>query len=416
MSIPTQLLIWIVSVLVGLGLLYGVIVLMLALRRAIVLARSDVSADSNPPISVFKPMKGVDDDLRQNLRTFCEQDYPQYELLCAINDADDPAIEIVRQLKAEYPNVAIQLVVSDQRIGLNPKVNNLVNAWPHARYDLLLISDSNVRVESSYLKSMVASSKTAALVTSPIRGRGARTGGALLENLHMNTFVAGGVLAAGQLFRVPITIGKSMLISRSLLLACGGFASLTDFLAEDHELGRRVLNRGLQVAISSCPVDNINRDWTVGRYLQRHLRWGLMRRHVNLLHYLLEPISNPIALSLLLFIPLPASQAASLVAAVAGAKVALDALTARLLSDKEPVWYYLLVPVKDLLMQFIWFIPLVYNRVLWRGHHFVIGSQTRLFPLDQSGSVSRPLDVTSRLIESVARLVSSRRRQEAVSR
>jgi ceramide glucosyltransferase len=234
----------------------------------------------SPGITVFKPLKGVDDALEANLRSFFEQDYPRFQLLFGVQDADDPVIGIVEKLLRAYPQVRARLVVDGTETGLNPKINNLCNMYPYARHPHLLISDSNVRVGRDYLRGMMAALQQdgVGLVTSTIRGVGARSIGALMENLHLNTFVAGSVWIAEHLADMPIAIGKSMLFSRGTLERIGGFAAFREFLAEDYLIGEAVADLGLRVTTLTAAVGNVNRNWTLARFCNRHARWARSAR------------------------------------------------------------------------------------------------------------------------------------------
>ncbi len=335
-----------------------------------------------PAVSILKPLRGLDDQLELNLRSFFELDYPEFELIFAVQVKNDPAIEVVKKLQAEYPRINSALIIDESRIGLNPKINNLCNAYPLARHQFLLISDSNVRVERDYLREMMAqmTMPKVGLVTSTIRGVGARSMGAILENLHLNSFIAPNVYAIKQLFRVPITIGKSMLLRRETLEKMGGLFSLRDHLAEDHLIGQGVKSQGLRIRTSSEPINNVNQSWTVDRFCARHIRWGKMRRHFNLFHYAGEILSNPVILALIWFAWQRTTDAALLAGSVILGKTLVDYLVAQLTGGDLKTWHFLLVPIKELLLLGMWLVPFFENSVEWRGNRFAIGRNTLLQP------------------------------------
>lgn len=334
----------------------------------------------SPGITVFKPLKGVDDALEANLRSFFEQDYPRFQLLFGVQDADDPVIGIVEKLLRAYPQVRARLVVDGTETGLNPKINNLCNMYPYARHPHLLISDSNVRVGRDYLRGMMAALQQdgVGLVTSTIRGVGARSIGALMENLHLNTFVAGSVWMAEHLADMPIAIGKSMLFSRGTLERIGGFAAFREFLAEDYLLGEAVAGLGLRVTTLTAAVENVNRDWTLARFCNRHARWARIRKAVNPLTYCAELLTNPVAVAAVYALLRLDAAGLGLLAGTAALKTALDAGTTAVVGHDLPWHRFLLVPVKDLLVGLIWYLPWLSSRVVWRGREFRIRRQTRL--------------------------------------
>jgi len=342
-----------------------------------------IPANQLPPVSVLKPLKGIDDQLEKNLQTFFTLDYPKYELLFGINNSDDPAIEVVRKLQQRYPQVPARLVVDTRRIGLNPKVNNLENLYGQTNYNLLLISDSNIRVGKKYLQQMVSEylKPGVGLVTSVFRGSYAQSLGSIFENLHLNTYIAPNVMTIKKLFKKPITIGKSMLFSKDVIEKIKGFSIFGEFLAEDHLLGLHIQKAGLNISQSNYIIDNVNIRWSVSKFINRHLRWAKMRRTLNVGHYLSEPLSNPILLALIYLAVHMDLQALSLFMIVTFLKMFLDIINARLMKS-DLKWYHgLLIPAKDLIIGFIWFVPFVNRTINWRGNSFRISKGTRLLPI-----------------------------------
>jgi ceramide glucosyltransferase len=356
-----------------------VIVSLLELKRSLFLLPSN----HLPPVSVLKPLKGIDDQLEKNLQSFFTLDYPKYELLFGINNTDDPAIEVVRKLQQRYPEVPSRLVIDTRRLVLNPKVNNLENLYDQTNYNLLLISDSNVRVGKKYLHHMVSEylKPGVGLVTSIFRGSFAQSIGSIFENLHLNTYIAPNVMTIKKLFHKPITIGKSMLFSKEVIEKIKGFSIFGEFLAEDHLLGLHVKKAGLEISQSNYVIDNVNIHWSLNKFLNRHLRWAKMRRTINLGHYLFEPLSNPILISLIYMLTQINLPGLYVFMGVTALKILLDFLNARLMKS-DLRWYHgLLIPLKDLLIGMIWFIPFVNRTINWRGNSFRISKGTRLLPI-----------------------------------
>lgn len=368
---------------ISLGLLYFAVAAgFIAMERLRVRTRHDQSMHF-PPVTLLKPLKGLDDQLENNLRTFFELHYPRYELLFGLDDPHDPAIPIVLKLRRQYPGVPARLVVDSGRVGLNPKVNNLHNMYPFARHNYIVISDSNVRVPRNYLSDLIAhmQSPEVGMVTSLIRGVGAQSFGAVLENLHLNTFIADSVYAVGKLFGVPVTIGKSMLIRRETLEAVGGFRAFAGFLLEDGLMGRAVAGQGLRIVTTSQPVENVNVTWTIDRFLSRHLRWATMRRHLHLGHYVAELLSNPTILALVNWLVQRDPASLGLLLGVSSFRIVFDVSTGLLMKSESRWSHYLLVPLKDIVMAIVWAIPFFNRTVSWRGNEFRILKHTRLEPV-----------------------------------
>ncbi len=339
-----------------------------------------------PPISVLKPLKGCDDELRENLISFFELDYPAFELIFGVDREDDPAVAIVRELQEHYPQVTSHLIISDHRIGLNPKVNNLANTYPQAKYDYFVISDSNVRVKRDYLTDLISQllQTNVGLVTSTIRGIGAQRLGARLENIHLNSFIAGSVLTVTRVLKRPITIGKSMCFSRETFERIGGFPRIANYLAEDHILGQCIRDMGYTLKVSYEAVESINHSWSLQKFFNRHVRWATMRRHVNVWHYLAEMFSNPLFFALFLVAWRHDWYSVGAFAAAAALKSVLDMMAASFMGATRTWHHYFLVPLKDFLIALIWFIPIYGKTVNWRGNQFLVGKHTSLAPVAQT--------------------------------
>jgi ceramide glucosyltransferase len=333
-----------------------------------------------PSVSILKPLKGLDDELELNLRSFFELSYPKFEILFGINDLDDPAIELVRKLISEYPKVSARLIVDTKRVGPNPKVNNLANLYPQSHNEIIVINDSNTRVIPNYLHTLISAlyQPGVGLVTSPIRGIGEVGLGAHLENLQINSFVAGSIPILQDLFGIPITIGKSMAVRRETLERVGGFAPLSIYLAEDDQLGKAVQRLEFTVARSLHAVDNVNISWPFMKFVHRQVRWAMMRRYTTLEHYLAEPFANPILMSFFCFLVAPLHFGLAVFLMTSFIKMTIDWSLLKAHRAPTPLYALLLVPFKDVLMLGMWFVPLFQGKVAWRGHQFRIGVETEV--------------------------------------
>jgi ceramide glucosyltransferase len=341
-----------------------------------------VVGDHRPPVSILKPLKGVDADLETNLESFFDLDYPCYELVFGVQDAGDPALGVARRVSGRHPEVPASFVVSRHEVGLNRKVNNLANILPQARYEHVLISDSNVMVMPDMLSDMTArlAEPGVGLVTSFIRGTNGRGLGGALESLQLNTFVMGGVAAVSGLGRV-CAVGKSMLLRRTDLERIGGFDRLGRFLAEDQVCGEELKSLGLAVVVCPRPVDNVLGRLSVKSFAGRHLRWARIRRRIHPVAYAGEILTNPVppALALLLVEP------GLLSAALAAATVVLLSVVAfeseRALGvRRRAVVYPPLEILRGLAVGALWPVPFVSSSVTWRGTRYRVGRRTVLEP------------------------------------
>jgi ceramide glucosyltransferase len=345
----------------------------------LVLGRKAPTGGPLPPISILKPLKGMDDGLYENLASIAQQDYPQFEVLFAAEDADDPALDVARAVARAFPTVDISIHVLPGGMGRNPKVKLLSGLLPHARHELLLISDSNVRARPGYLRAMASelTDPAVGLVTSVLCGKGDASLGARLENLHLNSGIVGAVCGADVLVGHPCSIGKSMLFRRHDLERVGGFARLRNVLAEDYVLGRSFEKAGFKVVLSPYVLATLNQQWTLERFLSRHLRWSLMRRRLLPSVYLGEPLFNPLPLLGLvgavgLFTSHPLVAAAAAIGLVVRSASDLI-LAARLRGDRPRASDLALIPFKDLLIGGVWAVAWFRRTVDWRGNRLRVG-------------------------------------------
>jgi len=339
---------------------------------------------SFPSPGVLKPLKGADPGLEENLASFFRQTYPRYQIVLGVAEENDPAVAVARHVMADHPHVPARLVVGGSAGVLNPKVGNLANIVRHAGGELILISDSNVRVSPGYLEELVAQLERPGvhLVSSPFRGIGRGSVGTACEALHLNTFVMGGVAAVHHLLRGVCVVGKSMLLHRADLEAMGGFAFLGRFLAEDQVCGQEVAAAGGRLVLSSHVVDNVVGGVSVRRFLSRHLRWAKIRWRMSRVGYLAELLLNPVFVATVQLAVVRTAAAAGALAAALLVKSAVDAAVERRLGVRRLlVLYPFLVFFKDLCVGLTWPVPLISRTVTWRGNRLRIGRRTELCPV-----------------------------------
>jgi ceramide glucosyltransferase len=372
--INVNLLLGLVALVAVSSTLLGMAALLWVTRR-----RTDLPAHT-PPVTILKPLKGEDEGLEENLRSFFRLDYPTVQLLFCVADSDDPAIAVVNRLLAEFPEHDAQLIVGCPSFGLNPKVESLAAMLRYRKHDTILISDSNVRVRPSYLRETACYLATpgVGLVTNLFVGVGETQTGAVLENLHLNGYIASGVALAAML-RVTCVVGKSMLMPVRVLEAIGGFASVRNLLAEDQVIGMRVRKAGYSIRLSHHVIANVNQARGFRWFLNRHSRWYKIRRRLALPAFVAEPMANLAAIGLIWALSGQSGIAWGGLVGLVGLGIVRDAVQTRWLRGSFPrVDHLLFSPVKDLLLLPVWFDALVNDRVHWRGHRFLVGGFTRL--------------------------------------
>lgn len=342
---------------------------------------SEKDLQKYPKVSILKPLKGIDDGLEENIKSFLELDYHDYEVIFGFHSESDPAIEIVERLIKEHNTIKTKIVIDKTEIGLNPKINNLNNIYPFANGEIIFISDSNTRVERDFLKKILKHFKDekVGLVTAAIKGKCAKNIFALFENLHLNSFVFGIVQAASSVANIQITIGKAILIRRSLLELMNGFVKFKNVLAEDHLMGLEVKKLGYKVFTSTITIDNINERWSLSKLINRHRRWTLMRLKIDPFFYFLEFFTNTTVLAVLNLIFYINFYYFSFAAILL--KICFDYLTSRLICSNLKFRHFLFVPLKDLIMGLIWFSPFIYNKIIWRETKLRVMKYSQLMPV-----------------------------------
>jgi ceramide glucosyltransferase len=328
-----------------------------------------------PPVSILKPLKGTDPDIYEIFRSHCLQDYPGYEIIFGVSDPDDPAAASVLQLQREFPERSIRLVVCRDRLGANVKVSNLEQMLSAARYQHLLVNDSDIRVEPDYLRRILAplTDERVGMVTCLYRGVPARTLGSRLESLGISTDFCAGVLVARQLEGgLRFGLGSTLAFRRPDLERIGGFKSIVDFLADDYELGRRIAGLGLQVMLSDVVVETHLPAYDLGGFLSHQLRWARGVRDSRAGGYIGLVFTYGLMWGLFALI---AGGAAPWSWAVLGVTVLLRlavALTvgSAVLEGRRLLGSLWLLPVRDLVAVVVWVASFASHTVTWRGDRF----------------------------------------------
>jgi len=324
-----------------------------------------------PPVTIIKPVKGLDPDAFDNYASFCSQDYPEFQIIFALASPDDPAIPVIRRLQAQFPECAPELVINPTSHGPNGKVGNLINAWPSVRHNIIVVADSDVRVGPGYLRATVApfANPKVGLVTNLYRSVGVDGLPAVIEALGFTTEMIPNVMAALKLEGLSFALGASMACRREALLQIGGFGSLVDFLADDYQLGNRIARAGWRLGLSPEFVECNSRGESLGQVLTRQLRWCRTMRASRPGGYLLSGMTQPFwgVVAALAF----AGISGSALAAIAGlilirAMVALRFSRGYVRDNLLPRHLWLL-PLKDALYSICWALSFLGRRISWRG-------------------------------------------------
>jgi len=345
------------------------------------LARRQFESEANrdhenlKPVSILKPVKGVDGGLEENLESFFELRYPSFELLFSVADADDPAIPIIRKVMARFPKVDSQLFIGDVEVGLNPKVNNLVRSFDAAKNDWVLISDCNVRVREDYLYCTTEKfAPDVGIVTASVTGSLPSGLGSWVEALFLNTFYRRWMLISKQVGHA-VVLGKSMLFRKSDAAKFGGLKTLGRYLAEDYVAGLEMGQLGLKIEMMSMPVQQPLHHKSLKSFWGRHVRWGRIRKSQAPGLFLIEPLLSLWISGLMGALAMKAlfgiAPAAVFVAHVF-AWIIADLMLVRAgraeLSWKTPLMWF----AKELLYLPLWVHIGSGRTVMWRGQKLVV--------------------------------------------
>lgn len=331
---------------------------------------------------MLKPVSGDEPELEQNLRSFFEIDYPNYELLFAAREDGDPALETARKLSRQYPQIPVKILVTGEPSYPNAKVFSLRAMAAAARYALLVVSDSDIRVDADCFDKIAAefSDAKVGVVTCLYRAVPGPSFWSLLEALGVNSEFWGGVLLAEMLTPMDFAVGPTMAISRDCLEAVGGFESVRDYLAEDFVLGQKARAAGFDVRLSRNVVEHhIGADRLASNFRHR-LRWNRSTRRSRPWGYVGQVFMNPLPWALL-NVPLSgfAAWSVGLLAACACFRLAvLIAVGSMVLGDRLTPRYFWLLPLQDIFGLIVWFGAFLGNTILWRGRRFRLTADGKL--------------------------------------
>jgi ceramide glucosyltransferase len=333
------------------------------------------------PISVLKPLAGLDDGLEANLRTFFEQSYPRFELLFAVRSPDDPAIAVVERLRTRYPGVPSRLIVVGEPPYPNAKVYSLDRMLAASEHDLVVMADSDIRVTPDMLSTIAAEfhAERLGLATCPYRAVPGRSFWSTLEAIGLNTEFIGGVLVARMLDGMKFALGPTIAARRRTLERIGGFDAVKDYLAEDFVMGKLAAERGDGVILSSYVIEHAIGAQPFAANMRHRLRWNRSTRRSRPWGYIGQVFTNPLPPALILCAVKPewwpVLAVTALFRAAAGwataGHVLRDPLTRRL-------WW--LTPLQDIASFLVWIAGFFGNTIVWRGRKYYLLPDGRFEP------------------------------------
>ncbi|MBM0741171.1 bacteriohopanetetrol glucosamine biosynthesis glycosyltransferase HpnI [Phormidium sp. CLA17] len=340
--------------------------------------------DFHPPVSILRPICGVDSKTYGNLASFCQQDYPDYQIIFGVQDPQDPSMDVVRQLIKDFPNLDIQVTTSLHTLGANRKVSNLSHAVTKARYDLLLLADSDVHVQSNYLRRVIQPLSDPAVGVVTCLYRSITQGWVTtLEALSTPTEFLPGVLVSTALEGIKFAMGQTIVIRRSVLEEIGGFAAIADYLADDFQLGFLPTQAGYKVVLSEYLIEHVMPLSTIAESIHRQTRWLVGIRASRPWGYAGLIFTHGTVTSLLFLL---ATGGSALGWSVLGITWTMRLAMAwfvgiRCLGDPVAQKLFWLVPLRDVISFMLWGYSFIGNTVEWRDRQFRLTRSGKLVAL-----------------------------------
>jgi ceramide glucosyltransferase len=345
--------------------------------------------EAYPPVSILKPLRGTDPEMYESFRSHCLLKYPRYEILFVVHDSGDPALRLVERLKSEFPQQDIRVFVYPTALGTNVKVSNLAQVLPQAKYEYLVINDSDIRVDPDYLLRVMGpfADANVGMVTSLYRGIAQGTMGSKLEALGISTDFCAGVLIAQALEGgVRFALGSTLALRRSQLMQVGGFEALVDYLADDYELGARIAKAGKRVQIADTVVATFLPPYSWTEFVQHQLRWARGIRDSRPWGYfgLCLTYAVPWVILAVVFARGIWWSWLLLAAALFTRSVMAFAVGKALLKDRQVQTLWWLIPIRDCIALLLWVLAYAGRTVYWRGDRFVLRKGKLLAPARHS--------------------------------
>ncbi|HVB35124.1 MAG TPA: bacteriohopanetetrol glucosamine biosynthesis glycosyltransferase HpnI [Patescibacteria group bacterium] len=355
---------------------FGYYVLAIAAARRFFRKRSPPRTGFAPPVSILKPVRGLDREAYENYASFCRQEYPEFEIIFAVTEETDPVLPVIRQIIEDFPQCQIRTLVGAEKLGTGDKVNKLCRMVREAKYDILIISDSDIRVDPGYIRAVAApfADPQVGVVTCLYRGI---TDGSLasdLEALGNTSDFDAGVLSAWLLGGVTFALGATMATTKERLAEIGGFEALVDFYSDDYEMGNRIAKLGYRVEVTTFPVFTVFPAQTLAQCFRHQVRWTLTMKHSRPWGHFSLLLTYGLPWALLGAAIAPSWPIAAFYLGGYAVLRAAMAWTVGVWGVGDPLlrrkmW---LIPLRDAFAFVVWLTSFFTRRIEWRGAEFYI--------------------------------------------
>jgi ceramide glucosyltransferase len=351
------------------AMMYGVLAYIAASMR---IRSSRFTRTGLPPVTILKPLCGAEPETYECLRSFCDQTYPEFQVIFGVSDSTDPAVAIVERLQSEFPRRDLHLTIDRRQHGSSRKVSNLINMMPDARHDFLVLSDSDVRVKRDYLAKIVAPllDGSVGIVTCAYRGCPRPGLWSLLGSLFINEWFMPSVRVAALAGSRSFAFGATIAIRRQVLASIGGFLSIANQLADDYRLGELTRRLGLRTVLSEVVVETCVAERSFGELVRHELRWLRTIRALRPVGYGFSFVTFGVPVAILGAV-LAGGAAATLpmLAITALARILLHFATRR---PGTSLVQLAVLPVRDVLSLSLWAWSFVTRHVHWREDRYQV--------------------------------------------
>jgi ceramide glucosyltransferase len=365
------------------GSVYAILCVLAVVRlRRSRYKKTSTGVPSWPPVTVLKPVHGLEKNQQENLRSACVQDYPEFQVVFSVQDAKDPVIPMLEQIREEFGPERVTVAVETIHAGTNGKINNMLGGLKHARHDVLVISDSDVLLRPDYLRTIVAPLRNPEVgcACTLYKAAGAQTWFEKMELLTLNADFMTNVLFAHVSGASKFCLGASAALHRSTLERIGGLEALSDYLVEDYEMGRRIWRLGKKIEIIPYFVDTIVDLKSPSQWWSHQVYWDQNTRAARPLAFL--------ATALIRSVPFAILYAAARLGDTVGLSVLLGAFPLRIaaaasvlrwgLRDREGLRSLWLLIFRDITSLATWLLAFTKRTTIWRGTSFVLTRDGRL--------------------------------------
>lgn len=339
-------------------------------------ARRPALSGFTPPVSNLKPIRGIDPDAYENFASFCRQDYPEYEIVFCVGGTEDPVLPVIEKLQLDFPQRSIRVLYGSGRTAANDKVAKLARLSSEAKYEHLVISDSDVRVGPDYLRKIVAPLAAPSIGAVTCLYVSTHDGNVVeqLQSIGMMSDFYAGLLVARKLDGVKFALGPTIATTRTRLAEFGGYQKIENQPADDLLVGRLISERGYEIQLSPYTVETVADYASLSDLMQKRMRWLVVMRHMRPWGHLGLLFTNPLPWVVLNLAVHPSLwTAVAFVAPYITLRLALTAMIGAWGLDRPDIWRKLfLVPVWDAAAFCMWLASFARNTVKWRGGEYLI--------------------------------------------